>query len=213
MSAATAQSTAWLLLLYSFTHPPNPSSLSALLHCRVQNEMHASQHNCHYWHLVWRKMSIFILWAEFISRVCYTQFWCVSFPSEWQMRWKILTSQTRSLKVLTLLSSAASCQNWKEQHEKTLYQKAGGLDCHRAVTFCVEHHYDNERAFSITGTLWVPFLLMYFCEGNGRWQSYLLHCIAGLFLEVWNKKSATGNICGNLYQSSFPQCVIGCYGK
>lgn len=83
------------------------------------------------------------------------------------------------------------CHNWKEQDEKTLYQKARG--CHRMVTFCVQRHYDNEHAFSITNTSWAPFLLMYFSEGNGRWQSYLLHCIAGLFLEVRNKTSATGN--------------------
>ncbi len=105
------------------------------------------------------------------------------------------------------------CQNWTEQHEEMLYQKAGGLGCHRMVTFCVERHYDNEHSFSITSTSWAPFPLMCFSEGNSLWQSYLLHCIAGLFLEVTFKKSATENICENLYQSSFPQCIIGCYGK
>lgn len=81
------------------------------------------------------------------------------------------------------------CQNWTEQHEETLNQKAGGLGCHRMVTFCVERHYDNECSFSITSTSWAPFPLMYFTEGNGLWQSYLLHCIAGLFLEItWKKK-------------------------
>lgn len=183
-----------------------------LLHCtQVQNEMQTSKSACQYWHPVWTEMSMFILWAEFISWVCYTQFRCASFPSEWQMRRKILTSKTRSLKALTPLSSM--CQNWTEQREETLYQKAGGLGCQRMVTFCVERHYDNEHSFSITSTSWAPFPLMYFSEGNGLWQSYLLHCIAGLFLEVTFKKSARENICENLYQSSFLQCIIGCYGK
>lgn len=80
------------------------------------------------------------------------------------------------------------CQNLTKQHEEKLNQKAGGLGCQRIVTFCVAHHYDNEHWFSITSTSWAPFPLIYFSEGNGLWQSYLLHCIAGLFLEVsWNK--------------------------
>lgn len=114
-----AQSTAWLLFLI-FLSPHHSSLPLSALHCRVQNEMHASQHNCHYWHPAWRKMSIFILWAEFISHVCYTQFRCVSFPSEWQMRWKILTSKTRSLEVLTLLAvSELKRTAWKDTISKS----------------------------------------------------------------------------------------------
>lgn len=146
--------------------------------------MHTSKHTCHYWHPVWNKMSIFILWAEFISCVCYTQFRRVSFPSnEWQMRWKISTSKKHAYWKLSHCYPPQWCQNWTEQHEETLYHKAGGLGCHRIVTFRVEHHYDNEHSFSIIGTSWAPFPLMYFSEGNGLWQFYLLHCMAGLFLE------------------------------
>lgn len=105
------------------------------------------------------------------------------------------------------------CQNWTEQHEETLYQRTGGLGCHRMVTFSAERHYDNEHSFSITSTSWAPFPLMYFSECNSLWQSYLLHCIAGLFLEIAFKKFATEDICDDLYQSSFPQCIVGCYGK
>lgn len=106
------------------------------------------------------------------------------------------------------------CQNWTEQREETLYQKVGGLGCHRMVTFCVERHYDNEQSFSIISTSRATFPLMYFSKGNALWQSYLLHCTAGLFLEVtFKKKSSSENICANLYQSNFPQCIIGCYGK
>lgn len=106
------------------------------------------------------------------------------------------------------------CQNWTEQREETLYQKVGGLGCHRMVTFCVERHYDNEQSFSIISTSRATFPLMYFSKGNALWQSYLLHCTAGLFLEVTlKKKSSSENICANLYQSNFPQCIIGCYGK
>lgn len=81
------------------------------------------------------------------------------------------------------------------------------------VTFYMERHYDNEHSFSITGTSWAPFPLMYYSEGNGLWQSYLLHCIARLFLEVTFKKYATENICDNLYQSSFLRCIAERYGK
>lgn len=80
------------------------------------------------------------------------------------------------------------CQNWTEQREETLYQKVGGLGCHRMVTFCVERHYDNEQSFSIISTSRATFPLMYFSKGNALWQSYLLHCTAGLFLEVTFKK-------------------------
>lgn len=37
-------------------------------------------------------------------------------------------------------------------------KKAGGLGCHRMVTFCVERHYDNEHSLSIAITSWAPFL-------------------------------------------------------
>lgn len=85
------------------------------------------------------------------------------------------------------------CQNWTEQREATLYQKVGGLGCHGMVTFCVERHYDNEQSFSIISTSRANFPLMYFSKGNALWQSYLLHCTAGLFLEfreyLWKSKS------------------------
>lgn len=90
MSAATVHSTEWLLNIEYIPSPPSPTALQR----RVRNEMHASKHNCHHWHPVWKKMSIFILWAEFISCVCYTQFQCVSFLSQWQMRWKIHVKNT-----------------------------------------------------------------------------------------------------------------------
>lgn len=54
--------------------------LLLLLHCKLSNEMQASKT---YLSLLkkalWKKMSIFILRAEFISCLGYIQFYCVSF--------------------------------------------------------------------------------------------------------------------------------------
>lgn len=151
-----------------------------------------------------------------LSHACAILNFDVSFPSGWQMRWKISTSKKINNKARLLKAHCYPpqwCQNWTEQHDETLYHKAGGFGCHRIVTFCVEHHYDNEHSFSIISTSWAPFPLMYFSEGNGLWQFYLFHCMAGLFLENHFKKSAMENICDNLYQSCFLQCIAGCYGK
>ncbi len=105
------------------------------------------------------------------------------------------------------------CQNGTEQHEEPPYQRTGGLGCHRMVTFSAERHYDNEHSFSITSNSRAPFPLKYFSESNGLWQSYLLHCMVGLFLEVTLKKTDTEDIRDNLYQSNFHNVLLGVMGN
>lgn len=117
-----------------------------------------------------------IKWAEFILRVCYTQFWCVSFPSEWQMRWKISTSKTRPLKALTLLSSTV-VSKLKTAAWRDIMSQSGRFGLSR------NSHILCRASFSIISTSWAPFPLMCFSEGNHLWQFYLFHCMAGLFLE------------------------------
>lgn len=132
--------------------------------------------------------SIFILWAEFLLCVCVsTPFRCVSFPSEWQMRWKILMSKTFLLKALTLLSSTAVSELKGTAGRdgvsiRMKKKKRGRLQLVKELLAfsVVKHHYDNEASFWITSTSWAAVPLMYLCEGNALWQTYLLLCIEGV---------------------------------
>lgn len=124
--------------------------------------------------------------------------WVGKFSCQKQASWKLSHRHPRQ-----------RCQDWTEQREETLHQKAEALGCHRIVTFRVERHYDNKRSFSVTSTSWSPVRSFCFAEANGLWQSFL-RCIAGLFLEVTVESSA---LLRNPCQSSFPQCATGCYGK
>lgn len=125
------------------------------------------------------------------------------FPQGDKWDGKFSRQKTRLPKALASLSSTAVSElNGTPRRDAISKSRRFGLSENGDI--CVERHYDNERSLSITSTSWAPFPLMYFSEGNSLWQSYLLHCIAGLFLEVTFKNSATENICDDLYQSHFP---------
>ena len=110
-------------------------------------------------------------------------------PSLWQMRWKHShVTNTRAERERSRRSRSER-PGRAEQHEEASHQGAAGWSCQRTLAFCVKRHYDNEHSLPVTGTSWASFPLMYFREGNGLWQSYLLLCIAGLFREVTLKKN------------------------
>lgn len=97
-----------LSMTYSHKIPsPNLSSLLNTFQFKIRSML---LNTCLYWHPAWNKMSIFILWAEFISSMCYIQFRCVSvfsffFFPQWQMRWKVRTSKRDLQKAPAQLSS------------------------------------------------------------------------------------------------------------
>lgn len=58
----------------------------------------------------------------------------------------------------TVLHSAIKAER-RRKKENAAFLKVGGLGCHSMVTFCVEHHYDNEHSFSVVRTL--PFNVLF----------------------------------------------------
>lgn len=57
----------------------------------------------------------------------------------------------------TVLHSGIKAE--QRRKKEMLLLKVGGLGCHSTVTFCVEHHYDNEHSFSVVRTL--PFNVLF----------------------------------------------------
>lgn len=110
-------------------------ALVLILHCAASFKMRRIllKRVCRRRHPALNKMSIFILWAEFVSCACYIQFRCISF---WfkvtKIRWKNSTSGTWKLPLW--------CQDGRKR------RGVGGWGCHGSVRLCVGHHYDNKHS-------------------------------------------------------------------
>lgn len=122
------------------------STLALVLHCIAWFKMRCIilKHSCHHRHPGLHKMSIFILWAEFVWCVCYIQFRCIPFRFKvTKMRWKNSTLGTWKLPL--------RCQDRMKQSRETLHCRVKSFDCHGTVTLCVGHHYDNKHSSTFHG--------------------------------------------------------------